>query len=666
MIILNEQAIGLFDFILYFKAEYNLMMLHRRITILITIFLLLSVTNCFPQTNRIDALRTNFNNTADPDKRMQIAMDICSQFYSLSTDSLLHYVEAGKKLSPVSSREYTHFVNYYCMALIKSGRVIEGLAIGDSLIKHAISEENHDSVDLEILGIHTGGLIRNGQNKEAIQEAFNMLSIAEKIKDTINILRAYTNLGWANMEIEQYNVAIKWLNTGASFSKNPEFIARSCVLYANNASCYNNIQRPDSAFYFIELALKYARQTENLTCLANALNIRADMFINKKDYVAAERDMKEAIAVRENIGEPLLIIADMAQLSFFYASTQQFPKGIDIAMKGIEMARDKNNLNKLIFLYTALSENYLKSGQAGSYANTLEVIIKLKDSLYKQNSGDAIAEMEAKYNLQKQQNTIIRQNYDLTRSRYLSIGSSVLLVFGLLLGWILYRNYRLIQSRKMEYAVNEQKSLSSKAVESARENERKRIAADLHDNLGSYAAAITANVKYLREKGKTNDDELMEQLDANAQSMVTQLSDTIWVLKNEHLPITGLADRFKLWMQRLMQNYPNIQYNYSENIDVDIEFTPARILNIFLILKECVNNAIKHSNCTEIKIKFFSGTNWSISIEDNGKGFEELLFSNGSGIGNIKNRAKESGWMVEWKKAAVSGTRVIISETVNH
>ena len=630
---------------------------------LIVYLLLFFITVTVPaQTNRIEIFRNLYEKANSPNEKKQFALNMCEQYQSLSSDSLLRYIKIGKEYSQPGSDDYRQFQNYYSAYLFKIGKLAQGLSLSDSLVDLSEFKTDPGAVSMSIIAIRCGGLIRNGQNKDAIEQSFLLLQAAEKLKDTLNVLKAYTLLGWANMELDQNYDAIKWLNAGIHYTADPAFIDKKYNLFSNIAACYDNVGKSDTALYYVTLALKYSSLNDNLTSLANAWNIRATIHINTGEYAAAEQDMKEAIAVRQQIGDMLYVTSDMASLSSLYAFTNQTDKGIDIAKKGIVIAENGNNLSKLIFLYSSLGENYQKSKQQEQYDSTLEIIIKLKDSLFKKSSGEAIAEMEVKYNLQKQQNIIITQNYALTRSRYLVIGSTLLFLLGLVLIWILYRNYRLTQRRKMELAVAEQKSLSIKAVETARENERKRIAADLHDNLGSYAAAITANVKYLCEKQGTGDDVLLAQLDENAQSMVTQLSDTIWVLKNEHLPFTVLADRFKAWMLRLMQNYPNIQYHYSENINDDIEFTPVRILNIFLILKECVNNAVKHSNCTALKIDFYSKEGWRISIEDNGRGFGTTYISKGSGVDNIKNRAKESGWTVEWQKVTPTGTRVVISE----
>lgn len=629
--------------------------------IAILLLLVSFIAHAQGQTRRIDNLRNLFLQATSLSEQKEIAVSMCEEHYSLSSDSLLKYISWGEKYIEPGSADYFRIKNFRCRYLFKEGKLHEGLDLSDSLIQSISNKSNNESIYYDVAITRANGLIRNGDSKQAIELSFDLLTRAEKKNDTLQVLKSCILLGWANMELNQFTEAIKWLSKGINLTNNAVLLAKCSHLFSNIASSYNNIGNFDSAYFFINKALKFGYAIENLTQVANALNIRADLFLNQKNYIAAEKDMKDALEVRKKIGDMLYVTSDMAQLSSFYASVDQAAKGIAIAKEGIELAKKENNLSKLIFLYSALAENYLKANQLTNYSNTLQTIINLKDSLYKKNSGDAIAEMEVKYNLQKQQNIIITQNYALTRTRYLIIGSLILLLLGGLLGWALYRNYRLSEQKKMESALAQQKLLSYKAVELARENERKRIAADLHDNLGSYAAAIKVNVKYLQDNSGVKNDNFISQLDANAQSMVTQLGDTIWVLKNEYLPITGLADRFKLWVLRLMQNYPHIRYNYNERIEKDIEFTPARILHIFLMLKECVNNALKHSNCTEMRIDFYSSERWEISIQDNGKGFEPSVLSRGSGINNIKNRAKESGWTVEWQKLNPAGTKVIIS-----
>jgi signal transduction histidine kinase len=141
--------------------------------------------------------------------------------------------------------------------------------------------------------------------------------------------------------------------------------------------------------------------------------------------------------------------------------------------------------------------------------------------------------------------------------------------------------------------------------------------------------------------------------------MVTQLSDTIWVLKNEQLPFTSLSDRFKVWMQKLMKNYPELKYYFKEEIKNDMVFSPARMLHLFLIMKECVTNALKHSDATEISIGFYSDKKWMISLADNGKGFDTKNLKRGSGLDNIQQRIKDCNWKIDLT-SNTKGTNIII------
>ena len=103
-----------------------------------------------------------------------------------------------------------------------------------------------------------------------------------------------------------------------------------------------------------------------------------------------------------------------------------------------------------------------------------------------------------------------------------------------------------------------------------------------------------------------------------------------------------------------------------------MEFTPAKILNIYMILKECITNSLKHSECSELTIRFFSNEYWEINIEDNGIGLGDLSnhdvkeFVGGNGIKSIKKRAAENNWQVSWNANAPQGTIVVISSVTSN
>lgn len=609
----------------------------------------------------LDSLKMQCESSNDLNNQLKTVIEILVRSQSMPADTFAKFISIGKELAVPGSPEHYRIKNAEAMYLMRTANIKDAFNLVDSLLKVIPKTPQYTDSYLWLLNNKVGLLIRTSQSKEAIDEGLKLMEIAEKNNMETWAIRAHVGLGWAHMELEKYNDAIKWLREGIAMCKGKQVPMISGFLTSNIASCYNNIKQRDSAFYYINLALEYGSRDQNMVQMANALNIRADMFSNEKRYKEAEKDLTEALEIRKKIGDNLFVVSDMAQLSSFYASIGETEKGIKLAKQAIPIAENINSLSKLIFIYNALAENYKKAGNGIEYGNTLEKLYELKDSLNRKNSDEAITNLETKYDLQKKENIIIQQENRITRNRYITIGSIVFIVLLSVLIGLFYRNWQLFRMQKIESELIEQKIKAAEQVRMAQEAERKRIAADLHDNLGAYAAAITNNVKGLKEK--TVDENIVTQnLEENASNMVTQLSDTIWVLKNEELHFTNLADRFKAWMQRLMKNYPGIKYDFSEKIINDIIFTPANILHLFYILKECVNNALRHSGCSEIKIDFLSDDMLSIIVSDNGSGIKNNRL-NGNGIENIKKRAEVCGWNVEWNSYQPQGTQIVLSAT---
>ena len=620
------------------------------------------------QTKIIDSLKKNILTAKSADEKIQAIFLLCEERASLNTDTLFTYASTAKKIALQQNNQLNIVkATYYLSAVQMKSSLYDSVIL--TCDKNILWLRKTTS-DKELLAsfsfLKSGALIRSNRFKEALSFLYDMLHEGEKNADTLTQIKIKISIGWVNMEMAQNTEALSWFYKAMQTSNNPEYLKQYGILFSNIASTYNNLGNFDSAFFYVEKSIVSGRKYEQLTSLANALNIRADIYINTQNNPAAEKDLTEALSIRKQIGDPFYIVSDLAQLSNFYAIYHQQEKGIATAKEGLAIA-EKNNLTaKLPLLYEALAENYKKKGDTKNYAMVLEKIISLKDSLYQKNSAQALAEMLSKYEVQKKESTIIKQKLDLTQKNYLFYGALLLIAFLITLAWLLFNNFRRKQKLAMQKAVFEEKILSSMAIKEAEENERKRIAADLHDNLGAYAASIASNLDQISLQQINESTAIpLQELRKNSQAIVAQLGDTIWALKKDALSLTAISDRLKIFIQRVALSYPQINMEVEETIDNDILLPPSQAFHLFSILQEAVINALKHSNCKNIIVHIASEQQWHINISDDGKGMDTMLIkSSVNGLANMQRRANEFNWELKWESMN-TGTKIIISPTTN-
>lgn len=205
--------------------------------------------------------------------------------------------------------------------------------------------------------------------------ALQFLEGAEKTKDTLSVLKAYTILGWVNMELDNDHEAVNWLRKGLQYCKKYYLDLNASSIFNNIASCYETRRQYDSALYFVNQGLTSSMQVENLGNHANALNIRADIYSKTNKIKEAQKDLEDALIIRQKIGDLPYIIADMGQLSRFYASTHQTEKGISIALEGIELAKQSKNISKLIYVYQGLAKNYQEANRSKEQADVSRILL---------------------------------------------------------------------------------------------------------------------------------------------------------------------------------------------------------------------------------------------------------------------------------------------------
>jgi signal transduction histidine kinase len=160
----------------------------------------------------------------------------------------------------------------------------------------------------------------------------------------------------------------------------------------------------------------------------------------------------------------------------------------------------------------------------------------------------------------------------------------------------------------------------------------------------------------------------LQEVRNNSNAIVADLSDTIWALKKESLPLTSVSDRLKVFIQRIQPSYPGVDIDVYEDIITDHALSPSQGFHLFQTLQEAINNALKHSRCTQIGIKLEGMEKyWQVSISDNGIGMQPKQESSGGGNGlfNMQTRSAEAGWNIEWTGNEPKGTRVIIRQAVD-
>ena len=198
----------------------------------------------------------------------------------------------------------------------------------------------------------------------------------------------------------------------------------------------------------------------------------------------------------------------------------------------------------------------------------------------------------------------------------------------------------------------------------AMEKERRRIAKNLHDDLGANLTALGLFAETIGQK--TNSPGLLQdmaQLSERVFNLAEALDAVVWTVN----PANDSLDRLALYICGLFQDLFQLTAIRSR-LDVSAEI-PPRVLtpdersNLFLTAKEAMNNVIKHSRATEVwlRIKMDGGT-FSLAIEDNGRGFDpdEATRSGRNGLINMCSRIEELKGAFRIESAPGRGTAVLI------
>jgi signal transduction histidine kinase len=203
------------------------------------------------------------------------------------------------------------------------------------------------------------------------------------------------------------------------------------------------------------------------------------------------------------------------------------------------------------------------------------------------------------------------------------------------------------------------------AVQAAEQRVKDRIARDLHDDIAASMSGIRILSKVAHQQFADKIPEaapILEQISKSAQSTVESISDLIWSVKPHPDFLNDMADRLREYAGKVLETQ-DIDYKIDiprilPVLDLDIEVRR----NVYLLFKEAINNAVKHSQCNTLNIKM-SATKSLISmhVSDNGIGFDpkaKMESGVGLGLSNMSKRAREIGGEFKIESSPGKGTTI--------
>ncbi len=219
--------------------------------------------------------------------------------------------------------------------------------------------------------------------------------------------------------------------------------------------------------------------------------------------------------------------------------------------------------------------------------------------------------------------------------------------------------YILAQKQKLKNRV--EKEMAIKATE---ENERLRFARDVHDDLGSGLTKINF-LSELISSGRGSDANIKENasgISETAKSLIENMRDLIWALNPENTTLPNLLASIREYASDYLEEYPaTLQMNFQE-MDGSITITKESHREIFMTIKECLNNIVKHSKATRIEMDASIYNNiLFISLKDNGIGIKDDEIVMGNGLNNMRNRIESIGGIFSLENATGCGTLMSIT-----
>jgi two-component system NarL family sensor kinase len=597
-------------------------------------------------------------------------------------DSALYYYKAAGDLSkkinwPVGILKY---ISNYTAVLNVQDKYSESLSLNLQAID--LSKKINNNLQLACAYENTAASFYGLKNFTAAVDHFlKAATLLEQINDKPRLVISYGNLAAIMTDLDEYDRSYEYGLKAIRLSRDldDKYSLEEALINTGNTLSY--LKKRDSALVLLQQAkLLAAGLNDRLTTLTADIDI-ADIYRGEGNYTGMKKEADECLTLSLSIGNKEGAAESYLDIGYYYFYQKEFAKAKEneTVASGIAL---QNNLPELI------QKCYLLAGDISLATGDLAEFTKfrsLKDSMQNLTINNRILrnseELEAKYSLDKKQSEIdslskekqIRE-LNLAARKNLNMVLAGAVIILLLLAFLYHKNYRQRKKLLMAGAVQQQQRITrleqekqlsaAESILQGQDEERKRLAKDLHDGLGGilsatkYSLSNIKNSMIITEESAAAFERGMALLDKS----INELRRVSHNMMPEALVKFGLDTALRDYCNSINQSGA-VKLSYQSFDLTDDTVPPAKASVIYRIVQELINNTMKHAGAENALVQLIlKNEALSIAVEDDGKGFDPAVLHEHTGIGysNLQNRVTYLKGTLDMQTAEGKGVSINI------
>ncbi|QJW90541.1 sensor histidine kinase [Spirosoma taeanense] len=655
---------------------------------ILSLFLLMGLTArlCAAQSEaRRDSLLRILEQARTDSARVQTLLDIGKLYYT-ATESR-PWIDKAMALSRKTN--YALGVanclanyNYYLYIEGKYDQVLKNCDTAIRLARPLKAHKTLGALYNYIGNVHTA----KGEQRLALENYLNALTEVNQAVVPVHFpITIEGNIVKLYIDLREYTKALTYGLRVIERAENVGAINAAGYNCQRVGEIYLVLKQLSKSRYYFQKGLRFARQTQDPYLEASLLSNLADIFSHEGNVPKALDYYDQSLKLaRANQNHEIEMWA-LHGIALEHYWKKEWEPAYDLTQQARQIA-EKNQYNEYVTnLYLLLSDIEIGRGRLREGDQWRQKWQDIRTRISNETVLRATQELETQYQTRQKtaQISALRQQQQiqqlsLQRKNLLIAGLAALLVLLGIIGSLYYRNTRnkqrlaeqahQISEQKIKQLEQEKQLSAAEGILRGQEEERSRLARDLHDGLGGMLSGIKSSLMAMNGNQIIPEAaaQTFERVIDNLETSIQELRRVARNMMPEALVRFGLKDALQDYVDYL--NRPGGQQIDYQTFGLSERLPQATEIIVFRIVQELLNNVQKHAGASQTLVQLIrDGERFHLTVEDNGRGFDTANLAQQQGIGwlNIRSRVDYLNGTLEVESAPGKGTAVHVEFMVS-